>query len=222
MATQTSINTDLSPEEVERRLKEFERLHNEEEMRAREAAKTAAENETRYYRSVIPSINFIFPSGKAAIFVKGVYKTNMENEIECLDREVKLGHPHIQFMTAEEAKAAPLAGFSEEILAGMRAYFFQEFLDMQNSPKPFVRDMGTSDQSRVRPASSMDVATAMAGGSGKTIADPRILAALQSLQTIKLDSGQTKTDLVPVITNNPQGNSDVPKLTELTGTGVPA
>ena len=55
----------------------------------------------RVFKSTMPSVNFIFGNGKPAIFIAGVYRTNIDWEISALDYEVSSGHPHI-FIDPEE------------------------------------------------------------------------------------------------------------------------
>ena len=64
------------------------------------------------YCSTFPSIKYLFGNGKEAIFVGGVYLTDVPWEIEQLDSEVQQGHPHIYVdaanLTTDSDGADPL------------------------------------------------------------------------------------------------------------------
>jgi hypothetical protein len=128
----------------------------------------------RVYKSTMPSCNFIMPNGKPIIFQQGVYYTSNEQEIQTLDYEIKLGHPHLFIDAAqveiESEDLDPLNALKknvvgkmtrEELIAALQAKEL-EAIDPN-------RDMGESAQDSVKPASSRDVAPAAAGGSGASL-----------------------------------------------------
>lgn len=131
-----------------------------------ETTATAAPAPTpkRVFKSHIPSCNFIFSNGKPAIFVGGKYITDNENEIQSLEYEIKQGHPHLFIDPDEREVAIPLSG--NELVAGLRAKIIAELEAEGRLASDPGRDMGSSDQSQVKPANSQDVAPAAAGGSG--------------------------------------------------------
>lgn len=55
----------------------------------------ATEKQLHLFFSNIPSIRFIFSTGKSADFIRGIYTTSIQQEIDELNKEVELGHPHI-------------------------------------------------------------------------------------------------------------------------------
>lgn len=55
----------------------------------------------KLYKSSILSCKMHTPTGKELNFVKGRYATGNAAEIEFLDKEVALGHPHIYIDTGE-------------------------------------------------------------------------------------------------------------------------
>lgn len=120
----------------------------------------------KIYKATLPSINYVFRNGKPAIFVQGKYATTVETEITELDDEIAKGHPHLYVDAAEseiDADAVnPLSALRAKIEAEIRA-------QMAAATNP-MNDMGTSDEEKLKPASSADVSDAAAGGSGAGLA----------------------------------------------------
>ena len=120
----------------------------------------------KIYKATLPSVNYIFKNGKPAIFVQGKYATSVSAEIDELDGEIALGHPHI-FVDPNEAEIdsealSPIEALTAKIRADLMA-------EMAKAVDP-TNDMGTSDQSAVKPASTSDIAVAAVGGSGEGLA----------------------------------------------------
>ena len=125
----------------------------------------------RVYRATMPSVNFIMPNGKPIIFQQGVYYTDKQNEIDTLDFEIKQGHPHI-FVDPTNAEIAsedldPVVAMKKKVLGMMTR---EQLLDALKAREAEVvnpsNDLGESDQSAVKPASTQDIAPAAAGGPG--------------------------------------------------------
>ena len=117
----------------------------------------------KVFKSRIPSINYIFPNGKPAIFVFGKYITDNEEEIAHLTKEIKDGHPHLYIDDNETEVQAPASG--NELIAGIRAQLRAELIaEMAKATNP-ANDMGNSTAEPLKPANSQDVAQAAAGGS---------------------------------------------------------
>lgn len=117
----------------------------------------------KLYKCTTPSCSYIFKNGKAGYFIKGRYSTALPNEIEELDNEVALRHPNISIDPNEleiDTEADPLAGLKarlrQEILDDIRA---QELISINPA-----RDMGKSEQGKLNPASTTDIAPTSAGG----------------------------------------------------------
>lgn len=113
--------------------------------------------------ATLPSINYIFPNGRPAIFVNNRFVTNVPYEINQLKDEIVNGHPHIYQKKGEETMSAknldPMEAIREKIIAEAVA----SGLLVHGNPN---RDMGESDPGKLKPASTTDVASAAAGGSG--------------------------------------------------------
>lgn len=127
----------------------------------------------RVFKSNIPSINYIFPWGTVAAFQQGYYRTDDEREVEHLNAEVKLRHPHIFVDENEREVDSKLV----DPMEALKAKIIADFLVAQEKANDPSNDMGSSDQSAVKPANSRDVAVAMAGGSGGPTLIPGLLAA---------------------------------------------
>ena len=126
----------------------------------------------KVFKSNIPSINYIFPWGTVAAFQFGTYRTDMEKEIEHLEAEVKLNHPHIYIDETEREIDSAMV----DPIHALRAKIIAEYEASRARAENPDQDLGKSDQSAVKPSNSRDVAVAMAGGSGA----PAMFAALDS------------------------------------------
>lgn len=117
----------------------------------------------KVFKAHLPSINYIFTNGKPAIFVQGVYRTDSEWEILELEREIKLGHPHLYIDPLETEVDSemidPMNALRHKIIAEYKA----EEAAKAGNPD---RDMGTSDTQALKPGSTRDIAEAASGGSG--------------------------------------------------------
>lgn len=129
----------------------------------------------RVFKSTIPSINYIFKNGKPAIFQVGVFRTDIEWEIKELEAEIAAGHPHIYI----DEKEREIDSEMVDPMNALRAKIIAEFLEQQKKATDPNNDMGTSDQSPVKPANSTDVAAAAAGGDGN---QSPVTARLMSLK----------------------------------------
>lgn len=119
----------------------------------------------RLYKSPLRSWKYFFSDGTPAIFANGEYTTDQENRIAELDREVQLRHPAIyidpneKFVSIE--RLDPLIGLRKRIAAEERAKVLEEMRAAAGNPD---RDMGKTEQERIRPASTTDIASVTAGG----------------------------------------------------------
>jgi hypothetical protein len=114
------------------------------------------------FKSHIPSVNVILGNGKPCIFQNGVYRTESENEIQFLNAEIKAGHPHI-FVDPNEVT---IESDMVDPMNALRAKIIADYVAQQAAATNPANDMGTSDQSQVKPANSTDIASAVAGGDG--------------------------------------------------------
>lgn len=173
--------------------------------------------EKRFYRSVAPSMVYIFGNGKPCIFVRGRFSTDNSKEIAELDNEIALGHPHIRKMTEEEI--AEHVTTPEDALLALREQIIAEYIATQPG-----RDMGTSAAGPVRPSNSDSVAVAMAGGSGKPHMSPALMAlAMKALKkpvdvqnTAPVESAvKPLAELLPIMSTKVQEDDGSPRLTAL-------
>lgn len=124
------------------------------------AAEAGQDVDLHVYHNRLPSCHYVFKDGSQGTFVAGVYKTANPYEVEQLDKEVRLKHPHIYVDKTKPAvisaklDADPMAALREKIRAEILA---------ESAPK----DMGANrvmDGNSLKPASTADVAVATAGG----------------------------------------------------------
>lgn len=126
----------------------------------------------RVFKSTIPSVNYIFGNGKSAIFVNGVFRTDIPAEIQALEYEVTQHHPHIYIDEKEREIDSELI----DPMNALRAKIIADYVANQAAATALNNDRGTSDQSGAKPANTSDVASAAAGGSGA-----QLLAAIPGL-----------------------------------------
>ena len=127
----------------------------------------------KVFKSNIPSINYIFPWGTVAAFQFGVYRTEVEKEVEHLNAEVALKHPHIYIDDAEKEIDSAMV----DPIHALRAKIIAEYEASRARAENPDQDLGQSDQSAVKPSNSRDVAVAMAGGSGAPALMPSLIEA---------------------------------------------
>jgi hypothetical protein len=127
----------------------------------------------RVFKGTMPSFNYIFGNGKPAIFVQGVYRTNVDWEIASLENEIKNGHPHIYIDPNETEIDSEMV----DPMNVLRAKIIAEYVAAQAKATDPSNDGGTYTPQALKPGNSQDVADAAAGGSGLSVA-----ARLVSLQ----------------------------------------
>jgi hypothetical protein len=134
------------------------------------------------FKSTLPSVNYIFGNGKPAVFQQGRYLTDQEEEVATLQYEIKKGHPHIFQDPAELTVESDMLDPMVALKAKVREQVLAELAEEAARAIDPKRDMGTSNQSQVKPASTKDIAVAAAGGSGA--------ALVSSLANIKIGSAK--------------------------------
>ena len=70
---------------------------------------------------------YIFLNGKEAAFIGGRYATAVPTEIEQLDKEIEMDHPHIY----RDAEEMTMDSDVKDPLAVLRDKFFKEFQEQQ-------------------------------------------------------------------------------------------
>lgn len=129
----------------------------------------------RKFKNSYLSCNYIFKDGTQAVFKLGVYLTDNPHRISELEEEVRRGHPHISIDKNDYE-------VSEEDLnpeAVLRRKHFVEFqAEMEATAN---RDMGTSEQGKLKPANTKDMAANISNGAAALGAVP--VALLNALAT---------------------------------------
>jgi hypothetical protein len=148
------------------------------------------------FKSTMPSINYIFKNGKAAPFVGGIFTTDVQSEIDELEAEVLNRHPHIYIDEAQKIVQSEML----DPLNALRAKFFEEFqkLQAEKTMDPNA-DMGTSESQPVKPASSVDIAPAAAGGSGTALGSRLAMLKAKTEDTVTVPQ-ETTTEVVQDLT----------------------
>lgn len=117
------------------------------------------------YFSTLPSSTYIFQNGKAAVFVAGVFRTAIKKEIEELDHEISIGHPHLLVRKGAETVE------SEDLdpMVMLRKKFFAEFQASQQAAfgDP-SRDMGNTPAPAAPSANAVELNKIVKHGEGKT------------------------------------------------------
>ena len=124
---------------------------------------TAPTADKRLYKSTFPVVNVISPIGKVIEFRGGIFITDETDLIEYLDDQVAKRafggqiyiDPNARTITAEQ----------ENPMLALKKKFYEQFQKDQASFINPANDMGTSDQGKLKPASTTDIAP-VALGSG--------------------------------------------------------
>lgn len=139
----------------------------------------------RLYFASMPFMNYVFTKGKIAVFRHHKFATDIPEEIEQLDNEVRLGHPYISvkkdqmYVTAEDED--PIKAFKAKIIAEYEAEKAKH-IDPAN-------DMGTYRQEAIRPASTTDIASVAAGGDA-TQAAAKLVALTKTMAAQAAPAGK--------------------------------
>lgn len=117
------------------------------------------ENTVFVFRSVMPSCQYVFRSGKVAPFINHEYATSMPQEIAELNYEIEMGHPHIKVSPQGATKSTIKVDPLEEV----RAKAIAEYIANQAKANDINNDRGTSEQGKLNVSNSTSVAAGMAG-----------------------------------------------------------
>lgn len=118
--------------------------------------------EKRLYKSTYKFNNVIFPNGHVAHFKGGMFATDDPDQIGYLDDQIKKNgfggviyiDPNARTITAEQ----------ENPMLALKRKFFEEFKQEQAAHLNPANDMGTSEQGKLNPASTTDIAPVAIGG----------------------------------------------------------
>jgi hypothetical protein len=120
--------------------------------------------EKRLYKSTLPFNNIIFPNGHVAHFKGGFFATAEPEQVKYLDEQIaKNGFGGIIYI---DENARTITAEQENPMLALRKKFFEEFQAEQAAFLNPSNDMGTSDQGKLKPASTTDIAPVALGGDG--------------------------------------------------------
>lgn len=134
-----------------------------------------------YYNSLV-NCQFIFKDGKVANFLGGRYLTNTPKEVEELDAEVALGHPHIyvksEELTIDTTFVDPMDAIREkvrkEVLAEMAATTSKD--NDRGNYDVSDKLQGIGNTNTIAEGASGSVSTDAAPVQATTIASPALVA----------------------------------------------
>ena len=122
-----------------------------------------AESGKRLYKSTIKFNNIVFPNGNVAHFKGGMFATDVPAQIDYLDAQIaQNGFNGIIYI---DPNARTITAEQENPMLALKKKFFEQFQAEQASFINPANDMGTSDQGKLKPASTTDIAP-VALGSG--------------------------------------------------------
>lgn len=115
----------------------------------------------RVFRSNLLTMRYVFKAGKVANFltkdgVTSQYVTDLSHEIEELDAEIAMGHPHILEGKEETTEAV-------DTMEALRQKHIQEYLAAQAKATKKDNDAGSSEQGKLNMSHSGNIAEAAAG-----------------------------------------------------------
>ena len=138
----------------------------------------------RVFKSHIQNCRFIFGNGDVAAFVGGRYLTDVDAEIQQLEKEVAAKNPTL-YMDSAEMEVDPI---TLDPMYGIKQRIIAEFLAGKITLDP-NRDMGTSQQGPLKVANSRDVAAITSGHAPSMVQVPEALnKALALLEVPKADA----------------------------------
>lgn len=125
-------------------------------------AVSSTEGAKRLYKSTIKFNNVIFPNGHVAHFKGGMFATDNPAYIAYLDKEIaENGFGGIIYI---DPNATTITAEQENPMLALRKRFFEEFQAEQAGFLNPNNDMGTSEQGKLNPASTTDIAPVALGG----------------------------------------------------------
>ena len=118
----------------------------------------------RLYKSTIKFNNIVFPNGHVAHFKGGMFVTDNPAHIEYLDAQIaQNGFGGIIYIDPE---ARTITAEQENPMLALRRKFYEEFQAEKAAQTNPGNDMGTSEQGKLNPASTTDIAPVALGGDG--------------------------------------------------------
>jgi hypothetical protein len=120
--------------------------------------------EKRLYKSTLKFNSVVFPNGHVAHFKGGMFITSDADQIAYLDAQIsKNGFGGVIFI---DPNARTLTAEQENPMLALRKKFYEEFQAEKLAQSNPMNDLGTSDQGKLKPASTTDIAPVALGGDG--------------------------------------------------------
>lgn len=128
------------------------------------ATTTTTMVEKRLYKSTLKFNNVVFPNGHVAHFKGGMYVTDNADYIGYLDAQIKQnGFGGVIFI---DPNASTITAEQENPMLALRKKFYEEFEAERAAHMNPANDMGQSEQGKLKPASTTDIAPVALGGDG--------------------------------------------------------
>ena len=122
-----------------------------------------AESGKRLYKSTIKFNNIVFPNGNVAHFKGGMFATDVPAQIDYLDAQIaQNGFNGIIYI---DPNARTITAEQENPMLALKKKFYEQFQAEKAGFLDPSNDMGSSDQGKLKPASTTDIAP-VALGSG--------------------------------------------------------
>lgn len=116
----------------------------------------------RLYKSTIKFNNIIFPNGHVAHFKGGMYVTDNPEYISYLDAQIaQNGFGGVIYIDPE---ARTITAEQENPMLALKRKFYEEFEAERAAKMNPSNDMGSSEQGKLNPASTTDIAPVALGG----------------------------------------------------------
>lgn len=99
------------------------------------------------FKCRMPSMNYVFSNGKYAQFIEGVFMTDIENEVQELEKESKSGHPFIYIDQDEKTFDTSLQDKMNIAVATAKLNVLREYeANKAESNLPTVSNTASPDQ----------------------------------------------------------------------------
>ena len=124
----------------------------------------AAQEPKRLYKSTIKFNNIVFPNGHVAHFKGGMFVTDNQYQIDYLDSQIaQNGFGGVIYI---DPKARTITAEQENPMLALKRKFYEEFQAEKAAQMNPSNDMGSSEQGKLNPASTTDIAPVALGGDG--------------------------------------------------------
>jgi hypothetical protein len=115
------------------------------------------------FKSRMPSMNYVFASGKYAHFIEGVYMTDIQSEILELNNEIKIGNP---FLYIDENQETFDSTLQDEINKAMADAKLAVLKKSEAGKAEIISAQNSADLKELAQASSSATLISTPAGSG--------------------------------------------------------